>query len=103
MKEISPQDASDEMATGNAVILDVREKSELLEASVEGTLHIPMQEVPERLNELDPTKRLIVMCKVGGRSAMVCEHLIAQGFSDVSNMRGGIYAWAAEVDKTVIK
>ncbi len=103
MKEISPQNAADAMAAGTALILDVREDSELLEAAVDGVRHIPMQQVPERLNELDPAQRLIVMCKLGGRSAMVCEHLNAQGFADVSNLTGGIYAWAAEVDETVIK
>lgn len=103
MKEISPQDAANELIAGTAVILDVREHSELLEAAVDGVLHIPMQEVPERLNELDPSQRLIVMCKLGGRSAMVCEHLNTQGFADVSNLTGGIYAWATAVDKSVIK
>ncbi len=58
MKEISPQNAADAMAAGTAVILDVREDSELLEAAVDGVRHIPMQQVPERLNELDPAQRV---------------------------------------------
>jgi sulfur-carrier protein adenylyltransferase/sulfurtransferase len=103
MREISSNDAAAQLAEGSAIILDVREEPELLEAAVEGVLHIPMGEIPERLAELNPTDNIIVMCKLGGRSAMVCDFLTSQGFSNVANLVGGIYAWAEEVDPNVIK
>jgi rhodanese-related sulfurtransferase len=103
MKEISSTDAATLLAESRAVILDVREDAELLEAAVEGVLHIPMGQVPDRLAELNPADNIIVMCKMGGRSAMVCDFLSSQGFEKVSNLAGGIYAWAEEVDANVIK
>lgn len=103
MTEISPKDAATHLADGTAVILDVREHSELAEAVVAGVVHIPMGDIPERLGELDPADNIVVMCKLGGRSAMVCDFLTAQGFNNVSNLSGGIHAWASDVDPSVIK
>ena len=103
MQEISPKDAATHLADGSAVILDVREHTELEEAAVAGVVHIPMGEMPERLSELDPADNIIVMCKLGSRSAMICDFLTSQGFSAVSNLSGGIYAWASDVDPSVIK
>jgi rhodanese-related sulfurtransferase len=103
MQEISSKDAAGQLAAGSAIILDVREEAELLEAAVDGVLHIPMGQVPERLAELNPADNIIVMCKLGGRSAMVCDFLSSQGFGNVANLVGGIYAWAEEVDPDVLK
>jgi len=103
MQEISSKDAAHQLAQGSAIILDVREDAELLEAAVEGVLHIPMGQIPDRLAELNPADNIIVMCKMGGRSAMVCDFLSSQGFGKVTNLAGGIYAWAQEVDPAVIK
>lgn len=83
------------------VLLDVREPFELQLASVEGALHIPMRHVPERLSELDPRARIVVMCHHGVRSAAVCGFLRSQGFEDVHNLEGGIDAWSSEVDPSV--
>ncbi len=83
------------------VLLDVREPFELELASVAGALHIPMRHVPERLSELDPAAKIVVMCHHGVRSAAVCGFLRSQGFEDVHNLEGGIDAWSSEVDPSV--
>ena len=82
-------------------MLDVREGWELAIAQLPGCLHIPLNEIPSRLKELDTRSAIIVMCKMGGRSQLAADFLLAQGFSRVSNLRGGIDAWRAEIDPTV--
>jgi rhodanese-related sulfurtransferase len=84
-----------------ATLLDVREHDELEAASVAGALHIPMREIPGRLAELDRATPLVVMCHSGGRSRRVAEYLLANGFNDVFNLRGGIDAWSTEIDPQV--
>ena len=81
-----------------AVLLDVREHSELTICRIEGALHIPMDEVPERHEALPRDTPLIVFCHHGMRSLNVVQYLEAIGFKNVLNLAGGIHAWAAEVD-----
>jgi rhodanese-related sulfurtransferase len=78
----------------DAVILDVREPYEWQAGHVDGALHVPMGEVVARLGELPQDRELVVVCKVGGRSAQVVDYLNQVGFAAV-NLDGGMYAWAA--------
>lgn len=87
----------------SVVLLDVREEDERAVARIEPSLFIPMQEVPHRLEELPRTKRLVVYCHHGTRSAMVAGYLEREGFEQVENLRGGIDAWAAQVDRSVAR
>lgn len=87
--------------TADVTLLDVREPAELELAAVNGVLHIPMRDVPNRLDELDRDKPLVVMCHSGGRSRRVAEFLAANGFDQVMNLAGGIDAWSREVDPQV--
>ena len=82
----------------DAVLLDVREQSELTICRIEGALHIPMGEVPERHKALPRDAPLIVFCHHGMRSLDVVQYLEAIGFNNAINLKGGIHAWAAEVD-----
>jgi rhodanese-related sulfurtransferase len=89
-----------------AVVLDVREPSELATASVKADerfelLTIPMNEIPARLAELDPERPIACLCHHGGRSQRVAMFLAGNGFSRVANIAGGIDAWAREVDTSV--
>jgi rhodanese-related sulfurtransferase len=88
-------------AGGSYTLLDVREDWELATASLPDCLHIPLNEIPGRLKELDANSAIIVMCHAGGRSQMVADFLLAQGFGRVSNLRGGIDAWSREIDPAV--
>lgn len=99
----APQTTVDELqklraAGGVCTVLDVREDWEVAVARLPECVHIPMGEIPGRLKELDTRSAIIVMCKVGGRSQMVADFLLAHGFSRVSNLQGGIDAWRARIE-----
>jgi len=102
VSEITPSQLQARRAAGTApTVLDVREGWELQLASIPGVLHIPMNEVPARLAELDPNAELVVMCRSGGRSMQVAQFLVRNGFGSVANLTGGILAWSREVDSSV--
>ena len=79
-------------------LLDVREPWEVELGMLPGALHIPMQEVPARVDELDPDRPVVCICHHGMRSMQVGLFLERRGFSDVINLAGGVDAWAREVD-----
>jgi rhodanese-related sulfurtransferase len=97
-KEISAVDTAFLLKSTNAAILDVREENELSICRIEGALHIPMVEVPDRYAELPKDAPLIVFCHHGMRSLKVVEYLKARGLENAINLTGGIHAWANEVD-----
>jgi|SRR5688572_29198245 rhodanese-related sulfurtransferase len=89
-----------------AVVLDVREPSELRTASLHADerfelVAIPMNEIPARLAELDPERPVACLCHHGGRSQRVAMFLAGNGFTRVANIAGGIEAWSREVDPSV--
>ena len=98
MKEISPVEAAKALAQGSGLLLDVREDWELAVASVSGATHIPMNEIPGRLSELDSTETVFVLCHSGVRSRSVTEYLTKMGFGDAHNVTGGITAWSETCD-----
>ncbi len=83
-------------------ILDVREPFEYQIAQIGGKL-IPLNDVPQRLNEIPREREIIVQCKSGGRSQRVAELLKQQGYPSVVNLAGGILAWSDEIDPAVPK
>lgn len=83
------------------MLLDVREPWELKIARLSGTLDIPMNEVPNRLQALPRDLAIVVMCRSGGRSLRVANYLQQQGYTSVSNLTGGILAWSAEIDASL--
>lgn len=82
-------------------LLDVREPWEVALANIAGSVHMPMHEIPARYRELSDTLPIIVLCHAGGRSQRAAEFLVTQGFTQVSNLAGGIDAWARAVDTSV--
>ena len=83
-------------------ILDVRRPDEYAICNIQGQL-IPLAELPDRLDELDKNKHIIVHCKSGGRSLKASELLMQAGFERVSNLTGGIMAWIDTVDPSLTK
>jgi adenylyltransferase/sulfurtransferase len=81
-------------------ILDVREPHEYQICNLGGQL-IPLNDLPNRVNELDSSKEMVVHCKVGGRSAKAVEFLSQVGFKKIKNLEGGIDAWAQRIDPTM--
>lgn len=78
---------------GTAVLLDVREDDEWQRGHAAGALHIPMGQVPSRLDEIDRSGEVYVICHVGGRSLRVAQFLQGNGYHAV-NVNGGMQAWA---------
>ena len=83
------------------VVLDVREARELDICQLEGALHIPMAEIPARVDDLPTNHALVVLCHHGARSQMVVDFLRDAGFDNAVNLDGGIEAWACEIDRTM--
>src|SRR6202522_4886408 len=84
------------------VLLDVREPHEYQICNLGGKL-IPLNDLPNRINELDSSRDIVVHCKMGGRSAKAVAFLQQAGFAKVKNLAGGITAWSERVDPTVPK
>ena len=84
-------------------LLDVRNPNEYQIARIPGAYLVPLQQLPARLKELDPSRDIVVHCRTGVRSARAIEIMRAAGFQKLRNLKGGIHAWADEVDPTVVK
>ncbi len=84
--------------TLGVVVVDVREPPEWAVASVPGARQIPLSVLAERVGELDPERAHLLVCHLGVRSLRAVELLQARGFKSVKSVRGGLAAWAAEVD-----
>ena len=83
-------------------VLDVREPHEYQICNIGGYL-IPLNDLPKRVNELDSSREIVAHCKMGGRSAKAVQFLRQAGFQKVSNLKGGILAWADRVDPKMPK
>jgi rhodanese-related sulfurtransferase len=100
--EISPADAAALLRENKARFVDVREPWEFATAKIDGTILMPMGDVPSRAHqELDPDERLVVLCHLGQRSLNVAVWLRNQGFEQAQSLRGGIDAWSAAIDPSV--
>jgi len=85
------------------VLVDVREPYEYEICRIPGSKLIPVGELPARLSELDTADEIVLQCKSGARSARALHILQEAGFRKLANLRGGITAWADQVDPTVPK
>jgi adenylyltransferase/sulfurtransferase len=85
----------------NLILLDVREPHELEIAAIKGAKNIPLGEVAQRMSELDSAEEMVVFCKRGSRSARAIEILSSAGFKKMKNLKGGINAWAEDVDTSL--
>jgi len=101
--QLSPKDLKQRMDSGeNLFIVDVREPYEYQIANI-GARLIPQNEVPNRLAEIPRDREIIVHCRSGVRSQRIAEFLSQSGYPRVSNLAGGILAWADEVDPKMQK
>ena len=91
MREIQVDEMEQLLADG-AVVVDVREPMEFAEVHVPGAVLVPMGQLPGRLDELDRSEPVYLICRSGQRSAVMCDVLVAHGF-DAVNVAGGTLAW----------
>ncbi|MCT2193890.1 rhodanese-like domain-containing protein [Paenibacillus sp. MB22_1] len=80
------------------IVIDVREPFEYEAGHIPGIPLIPMGEIPDRLDELDPKQEYVFVCRSGSRSYEVARYLQAQGFERVHNFLGGMLGWDLEVE-----
>lgn len=85
------------------MILDVREKFEYEIARIGGSTLIPLDELPDRISELDQNAEIVALCHTGVRSAWAVQFLRGRGFAHSVNLEGGIDAWAKQIDPTMQK
>ena len=83
-------------------LIDVREEHETDIASIGGEL-IPMGDVMDNLDKISKDKKVVIYCRSGNRSGVITQALEAQGFKNIHNLKGGILAWATEIDTAMAK
>ena len=104
LTQISVQELAQRLSSGNVEIqlVDVREVRELEIANIEGFVNLPLSQFSEWSEQIptrfDPDRETLVLCHHGVRSAQMCQWLMAQGFTNVKNIAGGIDAYSKLVD-----
>lgn len=88
-------------ARAKPILLDVREPWEFQTCHIDGATLIPMNTIPARQEELDPEAYIVCICHHGARSMQVAAFLERNGFTQVSNLTGGVHAWAQQVDSSM--
>jgi adenylyltransferase/sulfurtransferase len=97
--DITATQLAERLARGERIrLVDVREPHELEISRLEGAGLYPLGQLASRLSELDSAEEIVLFCKAGTRSARAVEVLVGAGFRKVRNLKGGINAWAKEVD-----
>lgn len=101
---IEPAELAEKLKQGSKICLvDVREPVELQVSQIPGEVVIPLGQLASRLSELDPEQEIVVFCRTGVRSSRALQILLGAGYKSVRNLKGGINAWAREVDPQVLQ
>ncbi len=87
----------------NFLLIDIREANELEVAAIEGALHIPMGDIPAKINELDVDEdtQIAILCRSGKRSLQVALYMQQQGLAGTRSVAGGINWWATRIDPSL--
>ncbi len=102
MDQITPQELKTRLDRNDRpFLLDVRQDWETRLCRLENAVHIPIEEIEVRTEELNPEDEIVVYCHQGVRSAAVAEHLRQLGFKNVKNLAGGLDSWARTVDASM--
>lgn len=98
MKEITAEELERKIQSGESLaIIDVREDEEVAAGKIPGAKHIPLGQIPNRLEELDEEKHYYMVCRSGGRSGNACDFLMANGYN-VTNIAGGMLDWKGKIE-----
>jgi len=97
--DITAAELSERVKINHLKLLDVREPHELEISALPNAVNIPLGQLAGRLTELDSAEEMVIFCKGGTRSARALELLVSAGFKKVKNLKGGINAWAKDVDE----
>lgn len=95
-ERVDPDQLAASLASEDApLVVDIRATGERENGAIEGSLHIPLQQLEERLDELPRDRRLVLQCQSGYRSSIAASLLLAAGFSELCDLRGGYGGWSA--------
>lgn len=92
-QDVSVTEAKQMINQEKMTILDVRTPEEFAEGHIRNAVLIPLQDLSQKMDELDPKQSYLVVCRSGNRSAQASELLIQKGFTNVYNMTGGMNSW----------
>ena len=104
VKQLTPLELKsrlEEYEASELLLLDVREPSEFQYARIDNSVLIPLNQIPHRIEELDPNRETVVICHHGIRSQKAAYYLAYAGFVNVANLTGGIDAWSVSCDTSV--
>jgi rhodanese-related sulfurtransferase len=91
---ITPEEIKQRLANGEHLnMIDVREDEEVASGMIPGAKHIRLGELPERLDEIERTDEIIMICRSGNRSGKACQYLQSVGVTGLKNMAGGMLDW----------
>lgn len=94
MDTIQPSEIKTRLAQGEKLVLiDVREDEEVAEGMIQGAIHIPLGQLPDRLDEIPQAEEVILVCRSGNRSGRALGYLEANGYKGLKNMTGGMMEW----------
>ncbi|HFE38133.1 MAG TPA: sulfurtransferase [Gammaproteobacteria bacterium] len=104
MQHISPKQLAIRLEGDESLtLLDVREPWEFEICHIDGSILIPMADIPNQLERLEKKQPLVVICHHGRRSFEIAAFLEHNGFKNLINLTGGVDAWAMEVDLDMVK
>lgn len=94
-RELKPAEAMPLINDDNTLIVDVRSENEFIDGHINRAINLPLQLLETRASEIEryKDKPLLVMCRSGNRSGIACGKLRKLGFSNVTNLAGGVMAW----------
>ena len=103
MRHFTPKQLQEFLASTSEqpLLLDVRERWEFEYCSIEGSVLIPMGQLPDKLETLDPSQEIIMICHHGIRSRQMGYYMEQAGFKHITNLDGGVEQWANDVDMTM--
>lgn len=104
MKQMTAKELNTLLQAGEKpLLIDVREAHELAHGMIEDAIHIPMNDVPGRLDEFADykDKTIVLICRSGKRSEQVGDFMRFKGFKDLINLNGGMNSWATDVDTSM--
>lgn len=103
MQHITPVELNKRLKESDSLplLLDVRERHEFSHCHIDGSVNMPMNQVFADYTSLDPQQETVVICHHGMRSAQIANFLLTHGFAKISNLTGGVAAWASQVDPSM--
>lgn len=97
--EITVEKLNDMRGAGETLtLIDVREGWERDICAIDGSVHIPLNQLPQRVGELPTDQTVVMVCHHGGRSAQAMMFLRQRGLNNITNLEGGVDAWARRID-----